>query len=55
MKPARQRMKIVPPRTSDLSAIYRFSLPGNQTLARRVTVLDFPVSAPFQIQRVYWL
>ena len=55
MKPARKRMKIVPLRTSDLSAIYRFSLPGNQTLARRVTVLDFPVSAPFQIQRVYWL
>lgn len=55
MKPARKRMKIVPPCTSDLSAIYRFSLPGNQTLARRVTVLDFPVSAPFQIQRVYWL
>lgn len=56
MKPARQRMKIVPPRTSDpLSAIYRFPLPGNLTLARRITVLDFPISAPFPIQRVYWL
>src|SRR5262245_6629961 len=56
MKPARQRMKIVPRRTSDpLSAIYRFPLPGNPTLARRITVLDFPISAPFPIQRAYWL
>jgi len=49
-------MKIASPRTSDpLSAIYRFPLPGNLTLARRITVLDFPISAPFPIQRVYWL
>jgi hypothetical protein len=56
MKTARQRMKVVPRRTSDpLSEVYRFPLPGNLTLARRVTVFDFPISAPFPIQRVYWL
>lgn len=56
MKSARQRMTLVPRHPADpLSAVYRFPLPGNQTLARRVTVLDFPVSAPFPIQRVYWL
>jgi hypothetical protein len=56
MKPARNRMTVVPRHSADpLSEIYRFPLPGNQTLARRVTVLDFPVSAPFTIQRVYWL
>lgn len=56
MKTARQRMKVVPRRTSDpLSAVYRFPLPGNLTLARRVTVFDFSVSAPFPVQRIYWL
>jgi hypothetical protein len=49
-------MKIVPRRRTDpLSAVYRFPLPGNLGRARRVTVCDFSVSAPFQIQRVYWL
>jgi len=56
MKQARQRMKVVPRRTPDpLSALYRFPLPGNQTLVRRITVLDFPISSPFPIQRAYWL
>ena len=56
MKAVRQRLTVVPRHTADpLSAVYRFPLPGNQTLARRVTVLDFPVSAPFPIHRVYWL
>ncbi len=56
MKPVRQRMKVVPRDTPDpLSAVYRFPLPGNLMLARRVTVFDFSVSAPFQVQRVYWL
>lgn len=56
MKPARQRMKVLPPPTPDpLSAVYRFPLPGNQTLVRRITVLDFPISSPFPIQRAYWL
>jgi mannose-6-phosphate isomerase-like protein (cupin superfamily) len=56
MKTAKQQLKVVPRRTSDpLSDVYRFPLPGNLTLARRVTVLDFPISAPFPIQRVYWL
>ena len=38
-----------------LSCVYRFPLPGNRELERRVTVLDFPYSAPFPIRRVYWL
>lgn len=38
-----------------LSLVYRLPLPGNRELERRVTVLDFPYSAPFSIRRVYWL
>ena len=56
MTTARHRMKVVPRRTPDpLSAVYRFPLPGNLGRARRVTVFDFSVSAPFPVQRVYWL
>ena len=56
MKTARHRMKVVPRRRPDpLSAVYRFPLPGNLGRARRVTVCDFPISAPFPVQRVYWL
>ena len=38
-----------------LSSVYRLRLPGNRELERRVTVLDFPHSAPFPVRRVYWL
>ena len=56
MKTARHRMKVVPRGTPDpLSSVYRFPLQGNQGGARRVTVFDFSASAPFPIQRVYWL
>ena len=56
MKTARHRMKVVPRGTPDpLSAVYRFPLPGNLMLARRVTVFDFSASAPFPVERVYWL
>jgi hypothetical protein len=49
-------MKVVPRGTPDpLSAVYRFPLPGNLEHARRVTVFDFSISAPFQVQRLYWL
>ena len=51
-----RRTPISPPTIVDpLSAVYRLPLPGNTELERRLTVLDFPVSAPFQIHRVYWL
>ena len=57
MKSVRQRLTLIPPPTivDPLSAVYRLPLPGNTELERRVTVLDFPFSAPFPIRRVYWL
>ena len=57
MKAVRQRLiSIAAPTIVDpLSAVYRLPLPGNTELERRVTVLDFPVSARFPIRRVYWL
>jgi WxcM-like, C-terminal len=57
MKPVRFRLiPNSPPTIVDpLSAVYRLPLPGNTELERRLTVLDFPISAPFPIRRVYWL
>ena len=57
MKAARSRLiSLAPPAIPNpLSAVYRLPLPGNTDLERRLTVLDFPVSAPFPIHRVYWL
>src|SRR5262245_5636955 len=57
MKAVRQRLIpiAVPTIVDPLSAVYRLPLPGNTELERRLTVLDFPVSAPFPIRRVYWL
>jgi WxcM-like, C-terminal len=57
MKPVRFRLiPNSPPTIVDpLSAVYRLPLPGNTELERRLTVLDFPASAPFPIRRVYWL
>lgn len=57
MKPLRQQLaaSIPQPASDPLSAVYRLPLPGNTEFERRVTVLDFPISAPFPIRRVYWL
>jgi hypothetical protein len=56
MKAARPRLVAIPPTVSDpLSKVYRLPLPGNTELERRLTVLDFPISAPFAIHRIYWL
>lgn len=48
-------MSISQPASDPLSEVYRLPLPGNRELERRVTVLDFPISSPFEIRRVYWL